>query len=72
MPTIHNRSIEDEDDEWLLDSGWEFAGISLFYHPQFDQFKYHTKEQAMFRQLAWDCINHEAELEEVQDILRNH
>lgn len=72
MPTMHIRPIVDEDDQWLLDNGWEFAGISLFYHPQSDRFKYHNKERAMFQQLAWDCINTEAELEEVQDILRNH
>lgn len=46
----HIRHVEDEDDQLLIDNGWEFAGLGMFMHNILSggrKQKCFTKEQAL-------------------------
>lgn len=50
----HRREPQDEDEQQLLRDGWEFAGISLFSHPQIPR-RCFTKEQALEQHMGFYC-----------------
>lgn len=54
MAQCFTRTPEDAADQKLLDGGWEFAGISLFWHPQVHH-KFFTKKEAIVSGLGSDA-----------------
>jgi hypothetical protein len=56
--TNSKREPQDEDDQRLLDDGWEFAGMGLFTHCSLafkPKSKAYTKEQALDMFLGYYC-----------------
>jgi len=56
--TNSKREPQDEDDQRLLDAGWEFAGMGLFTHSSLafkPKSKAYTKEQALDMFLDYYC-----------------
>ncbi len=48
------RTPQDEDDQRLLDDGWEFSGLGLFKHPLLPN-KHYTKEKALEEHMGYYC-----------------
>lgn len=49
------RKPEDKDDEQLLRDGWEFAGLSLFKHPQLSYLGSMAKQEALDQHMEYYC-----------------
>ena len=52
---LYDRKPEDKDDEQLLRDGWEFAGVSLFRHPQLAYRGAYNKQEALEEIMEYYC-----------------
>jgi len=56
---MNKRTVQDEDEQKLIDQGWEFSGMGLFTHPALarkERSRSYTKQQALDMGLERDKV----------------
>jgi len=56
---MNKRTVQDEDEQKLIDQGWEFSGMGLFTHSSLarnEKSKSYTKQQALDMGLERDDV----------------